>query len=381
GAVPESAWRHAALQPVVWGDVNPIGSAAWSPDGRTLARAGMGCVWFWDLSAGRHRATSGPTGPRLGQLAWPAGDVRACLRTGQWVAFDGVTAAMRPTVRIAPSTVPAVMSPDGSLVAVADTEQTCIHGADTAKLLRTLRTKAKFPPAWSRDGQLLATVADETTVWDVTTGEPLRTLPIVGRCEWSPDGSRLAYTIGNGALLEIRDAEQGELIATLENDEPVVIEGPRLAWSRDGKRIAGFGRIWDAGDGKLIHHLQRFGTAASSFSPLWSPDDRFVTYSTPEFSTAIADADTGEVAMTLLAFSQSRSLAVSAEGHFRASPRTDEELVYIVQTDEGQDTLSPREFDEKYEWKNDPARVGLASRPARRVPRRKPPVFQDLPPD
>ncbi|HUT36385.1 MAG TPA: hypothetical protein VNE39_23060 [Planctomycetota bacterium] len=32
-------------------------------------------------------------------------------------------------------------------------------------------------------------------------------------------------------------------------------------------------------------------------------------------------------------------------------------LVYVVQTDEGQETLTPREMEAKYGWKNDPSRA------------------------
>jgi hypothetical protein len=35
-------------------------------------------------------------------------------------------------------------------------------------------------------------------------------------------------------------------------------------------------------------------------------------------------------------------------------------LAYVVQTDQGQETLSPQEFAKKYGWKNDPERVRLA---------------------
>ena len=36
-------------------------------------------------------------------------------------------------------------------------------------------------------------------------------------------------------------------------------------------------------------------------------------------------------------------------------------MVHIVQTDQGQETLTPEEFAKKYGWKNDPERVRLVA--------------------
>ena len=40
-------------------------------------------------------------------------------------------------------------------------------------------------------------------------------------------------------------------------------------------------------------------------------------------------------------------------------PRIEQELVYVGQTDHGQETLTPEEVDTKYGWKNAPDQVGL----------------------
>lgn len=50
---------------------------------------------------------------------------------------------------------------------------------------------------------------------------------------------------------------------------------------------------------------------------------------------------------------------LSADGHYRGTPRVERELVFVVQTDQGQETLTPEEFATKYGWKNDPERVRL----------------------
>jgi len=45
------------------------------------------------------------------------------------------------------------------------------------------------------------------------------------------------------------------------------------------------------------------------------------------------------------------------EGHYYGSRGVEKHLVYVVQTDEGQETLTPREMEAKYGWKNDPSRA------------------------
>ena len=54
-------------------------------------------------------------------------------------------------------------------------------------------------------------------------------------------------------------------------------------------------------------------------------------------------------------------LAVSAQGHFRGTPQiaVEREIVYVVQTAPGQETLTPAEFATKYQWKIDPDQVRL----------------------
>ncbi len=65
-------------------------------------------------------------------------------------------------------------------------------------------------------------------------------------------------------------------------------------------------------------------------------------------------------------------LAVSPDGHYAGSPKIDQHLVYVVQTDAGQETLTPTQFAEKYGWRNDPAKVQLMpDEPATDDPDRK----------
>jgi hypothetical protein len=53
-------------------------------------------------------------------------------------------------------------------------------------------------------------------------------------------------------------------------------------------------------------------------------------------------------------------LYVSGEGHYRSSSPIDKDLVYLVQTEKGQETLTPDEFAQRFGWRNDPSQVRLA---------------------
>jgi hypothetical protein len=56
-----------------------------------------------------------------------------------------------------------------------------------------------------------------------------------------------------------------------------------------------------------------------------------------------------------------RGLAVSADGHFRCTAGVEDDLLYVVQTDKGQETLAPQEFARRHGWKNDPDKVRPAA--------------------
>jgi hypothetical protein len=73
----------------------------------------------------------------------------------------------------------------------------------------------------------------------------------------------------------------------------------------------------------------------------------------------LCNTETGERWSTLVALRNDQYLTVSADGHYRGSPQVERHLVYVVQTDHGQETLTPDAFAQRYGWKNDPERVRL----------------------
>jgi hypothetical protein len=73
-------------------------------------------------------------------------------------------------------------------------------------------------------------------------------------------------------------------------------------------------------------------------------------------------AATGRPIAVLVPLADKMGLSVSAAGHYRGTPgqAMARQLVYVVDTGHGLETLSPAEFEKKYGWKNDPEQVRLA---------------------
>jgi WD40 repeat protein len=253
-AMPRSITRPATpantrLQPyLALGHTTRITTAAWSPDGRTLATACFDqAVILWNRATWRPRAhLSGHTAPIL-TLAW---------------------------------------SPDGKLLAIADQSRTTILW-DTASGQRRAALHADtafyLGLAWSPDGKTLAGAgADHLLLWDPVTG---RLRASLGKGDmflaWSPDGKTLASGgARSDAAATLWDAHTGRRRAVFAMAEGPFTAG--LAWSPDGRRLVtteseGLTTIWDVASGRS-RVLQRGSTGSGhGVNPLaWSPDGRFL---------------------------------------------------------------------------------------------------------
>jgi hypothetical protein len=79
----------------------------------------------------------------------------------------------------------------------------------------------------------------------------------------------------------------------------------------------------------------------------------------PSGAVRIFDSGTGELQFAFVPLRHEQAVIISPDGHWHGTVRADQEIVYVVETKEGQEVLSPKEFEERYDWKNDPARVPL----------------------
>jgi WD40 repeat protein len=163
-------------------------------------------------------------------------------------------------------------SPDGAFLAAGVAGGVGIWDLSTGELVRTLPEES-FAVAWSPDGRWLTTgdthVDGTLRLWDAETGELRGEFNQDGwdvgiYSSWAPDSSRFATDSG-----QVIDPETGEI--TMQLGEAWEIPNGVL-WSPDGKYIAipttwhdTFLHIWSADSGKLV---DTYWSEAAS----WSPD-------------------------------------------------------------------------------------------------------------
>jgi WD40 repeat protein/formylglycine-generating enzyme required for sulfatase activity/serine/threonine protein kinase len=209
------------------------------------------------------------------------------------------------------------------------------------------------------------------TLWNVETGKIIdqRQWPSKEWHPWimpSPDGKTLAASSAWGEFVfDPTDAAKstfcglgGRRIGTMET----------LAWLSDGTAIIG-GRkdavfVWAPvkGGEQPLAIIDRvplgFQLHARSLSA--SPNRPLVAVACGDNIIRIWEPLKNHLVAAIMVFGEGDpSLAFSGDGHYRVLGDLGESLLYVVESQSGQETLTPAEFTAKYGWKNDPAKVTL----------------------
>lgn len=253
-----------------------IVSVAWSPECRQLASASYdGTVKLWDLDTQTETATlRGHTGTLFYVSFSPDGrHVVSTATTGEVLLWDVTTATLdRRFVAHAEVTASAVFSPDGTHLLTAGRGDLLRLWNLAPKMDAGARTSAADTPkaAWapggrtfttgvfSPDGRYIAGGGSSGVIhiYDTVTGAEVTRLPtdvFVNSLTFARGGTRVAGAYGDG-FLRIWDAGQGTLMHTLRAD-------PRIAFfvatSPDGATLATVGqdtriRLWEVDSGRLI---------------------------------------------------------------------------------------------------------------------------------
>lgn len=251
-------------------------------------------------------------------------------------------------------------TPDGKQIATISLGGIRLWDVETGELLRTLpiETDILGNIAFSQDGTKIATMdndgqaSDQTAViriFDRATGALLskRKLPFVvsgdiGYEGLSPDWSRAAIPINRGLnLVEIFDLDTGKVIATLAGHTAYITEA---TYSPDGKRIITISndataKVWDAETGKELLTLE--GITSALQRALYSPDGKKIATAERAPVVRIWDAETGKELLALRGHSNSvQGLAWSPDGKQIASSGLDPKIIlWDAESGEQLDTI------------------------------------------
>jgi WD40 repeat protein len=348
---------------------------AWSPDGSTLATGSRyGRIRLWNVEEGRLQRTLQTEGWILA-LAWsPDGKTLAASRTDATIwLWDAASGAPQHALRGHQRNVYALAwSPSGRLLASAGEDATTrLWDPATAKAMRILEGHAGTirDLSWSPNEALLASAGEDGTVrlWQASTGKPhltFKTPTMNLSVAWSPDGKSVAAG-SSDMVVRQWDPRSGRSLPDLPGHRSSV---RIVSWGPDGKTLA-----WGGPDNTV--HLHPVGDEQPSRTiPLFAEDVRshaswglFGGFS-PDLRLFAAAAtnqvrlwhlDTAQPYRTMILLRDEQSMTISATGHFRCHSPIERELVVVVDTDCGQETLSREAFTRKFGWQNDPERVRL----------------------
>ena len=357
-----------------------IESAAFAPDGRSLAVGADNAIEVYEVASGRKVKTLDSRTAGLEAIAFSA--------NGRWLALGGKDKAIhlwdiasgRQLPRLVGHTgyvTSIALSQDGRYLASGSVDHT-IRVWDTSlgreirrldghedmvnavafspddhwlasggydRIVRIWDTRSWEPErklqghlaeittvAFSFDGRLLASGGVDKTIriWDTTTWAEPRILNLSSKIEavvFSPDNTLLA--VGAGDTIKLFDVSSGSEIRALQADQGL-IRG--LAFSPDAQRLASACndktiRLWNL-SGPLTPRLLH-GHSDSVSAVTFSPDGRSLASSSEDGSALVWDFESGKQIATLISLRDGDEwLAVTPEGLFDGSPAAWDQILW-----------------------------------------------------
>jgi WD40 repeat protein len=225
--------------------------------------------------------------------------------------------------------------------------------------------------ALSPDGRLLAIYGSTKALYNSETGQLLRPLAgptgTIRSLHWSPNSQLLAGVGGDlnqESEIFVWRARDGLLVSRLvpplilpPERQPAIWRMSAATWLPDNRTLCVSNaddciRFWDVPSGRVLRTVPRVPSGALS------PDSRYCA-AVHLNAVGLWDTRTARLRGTVVALDKGDWFVLSPDGHYRGPPVLEQELVYVVVTDDGQETLTPEEFRQKYGWQNDPSRAKL----------------------
>ncbi len=273
------------------------------------------------------------------------------------------------------STGSIAFSPDGRRLATGHLDgslQIWDTGSRPYNLLRNIdaHTGRLNDLAWLPDSHRLLSAGDDgIKLWNPETGGFLQSYDgheaSVLRIVLSTDGIRL---ISGGIddtfrLWNLQSDGLGRVLVDNSNVKNILYHA--VALSPDGATMAccssdGYIYLFNSQTGEYIKNILSCcgGVHALDFSP----DGRLLICGGMNGAAQVFDVEKDYqpyIVLLPLQDSGQPGIAINPQGDYRGRPGIEEYLEYVVQTEDGQETLTPKLFANKYGWVNEPWQVGL----------------------